>query len=123
MFYDLQSAKEIKEETIKFLNDQYLKPNEVDMILLGVSGDARFDQIGKVVAQDLWGRSLIGSYKHLCGEYPTSTGFAIWLGASILKKQQVPHVVAPGASTSIKNILIYNPYFGKNHSLILMQAC
>ena len=123
MLYDHQSAIEIKLEIIKFLDDQNLKPNEVDMILLGASGDARFDKIGKAVTQDLWGRSVIGSYKQLCGEYPTSTGFAIWLGASILKKQQVPHVVAPGASTSIKNILIYNPYFGKNHSLILMQAC
>ena len=122
MVYKPESADEVKQKLKGFLEDQLLVAADIDLVLLGKSGDWRYDEIGCVVARELWEENSIGTFKHLCGEYPTATGFAIWLGATILKKQRVPTTVGSGHPGRIKNILIYNPYFGKNHSLILLQA-
>ncbi|XHR94482.1 hypothetical protein ACFJIV_30115 [Mucilaginibacter sp. UC70_90] len=61
-------------------------------------------------------------YKHLCGEYPTSSAFALWLTANILKTGSVPATIGQ-ATTPVKKILIYNHYQMIHHSLILLSAC
>ena len=33
------------------------------------------------------------NYKHLCGEYPTSTAFALWVAANIIKTGTVAGVL------------------------------
>ena len=61
-------------------------------------------------------------YKHLCGEYPTSTAFALWLAAVSAKAGALPAVM--GASPKkIKRILVYNHYERIHHSLMLVNAC
>lgn len=48
-------------------------------------------------------------YKSQVGEYPTSTAYACWLAATLLKT---------GAH---KRILVYNQYLGSHHSAILLS--
>ena len=33
------------------------------------------------------------NYKHLCGEYPTASAFALWMAANIIKTGTVPAVL------------------------------
>lgn len=49
-------------------------------------------------------------YKTQCGEYPTSTAYAFWLAATLIKT---------GAH---KRILIYNHYLGSYHAAFLLAA-
>jgi hypothetical protein len=61
-------------------------------------------------------------FKDLCGEFCTATSFALWLGASIVKRQIVPDwVERRGNSKEVKTILIANQYLGKNYSFILLR--
>ena len=64
-------------------------------------------------------------FKHLCGEYPTSSAFAMWMGAEILKKKEIPSAFGFKKSDgkTVKNILIYNQNKSLHHSLILLSAC
>ena len=39
---------------------------------------------------NIFQNKLIAGYKHLCGEYPTSAAFALWLAANILKTGTIP---------------------------------
>jgi hypothetical protein len=50
------------------------------------------------------------AFKPLCGEYPTSSAFALWLATGLIRDGK--H----------RRILIYNDYLGIHHSLILVSA-
>ena len=64
------------------------------LVLTGINGDAGFDQIYYDLSQDYFAADTgIAYYKHLCGEYYTSTSFALWLGSVILESQIIPPVV------------------------------
>jgi len=93
-------------------------------VLLGKCGDQKLDLATDTSSNSLFSSSLIGLFKHLCGEYPTASAFAMWLGARMIQDQHIPDVVVGGnVDRPLRTILIYNPYFGKYHSLILLRAC
>jgi len=91
---------------------------------LGKCGDTRLDQATEAISTTLFSSNMIGSFKHLCGEYPTASAFALWLGARMIQARQIPDVVVNGnVRRPLRTVLIYNPYFGNYHSLILLRAC
>jgi hypothetical protein len=62
--------------------------------------------------------------KHLCGEYPTASAFALWLAARIIREIKAPAIVLDrDTGRPVKSVLIVNSYFEKYHSLILLRAC
>ncbi len=107
-----------------FLQAFSLKVEDVDLILVGKSGDQRLDQKIDRISSSLFSSNTIGYFKQLCGEYPTASAFALWLGAHIVKHQSIPETIVSNAvEKPLKNILIYNQYFGTHHSLILLRSC
>jgi hypothetical protein len=64
-----------------------------------------------------------GVYKHLCGEYPTSTAFALWLATNILKNGKVPAIMHAPVVSGPGKILIYNHYKNIHHSVYLLSSC
>jgi len=63
-------------------------------------------------------------FKHLCGEYTTATSFALWLGTSILSRQQVPDIVKVqhwNQPDKLRTILIVNQYMSKSFTFILLK--
>ena len=73
--------------------------------------------------KNLFSAQTILAYKHLCGEYMTSSAFAFWLASKILKSQQIPDaVILENRNRLPKNILLYNSH-KHNHSLMLFKAC
>jgi 3-oxoacyl-[acyl-carrier-protein] synthase II len=118
------NPKQVTEGIRQFLESVSLKNSEIDLVLLGKCGDQKLDNVSEKVLTTLFPENSIGLFKHLSGEYPTASAFAVWLGARIIQTQQIPDVVLPGnAGRSIANVLIYNSYFGRHHSLILLRAC
>jgi 3-oxoacyl-[acyl-carrier-protein] synthase II len=93
-FYNPADEKEKERLILGFLAEQGVDAGSIDLV------------IGDTVFAD---KPSLG-YKELCGEYPTSTGFALWLAA---------HKMRSGGH---RRILIYNAYLGMHHSLFLLSA-
>jgi 3-oxoacyl-(acyl-carrier-protein) synthase len=101
-----------------------LVTDDIDLVILGINGDNRNDARYYDFAKSVFPGASLSYYKHLCGEYHTSTGFALWLAANILKRESVPPVVRLNEipCDHPRNVLIYNQYYNVNHSLILVSA-
>ena len=117
-------GKDLESQINSFFEDLSLKKHDVDLVLLGKSGDKRFDEPLELIASSYFAASSVGVFKHLCGEYPTASAFALWLSAKIIAENFIPgHVVVRDVNRPLKRLLIYNSYFGKQHSMILLRAC
>jgi hypothetical protein len=76
------------------------------------------------ITSTFFSSSSVGVFKHLCGEYPTASAFALWLATRIIQENFMPEaIVVRNTNRPLKRLLIYNPYFGTHHSLILLRAC
>jgi 3-oxoacyl-[acyl-carrier-protein] synthase II len=93
---------------------------KVDLVLLGGSQEELFTEKLK----SYFSNSSIGYFKHLCGEYPVASAFAVSVAAGILRNQNVPKsILVTSPKSEIKNILILNQYFGTHYSAIILSAC
>lgn len=119
-FYNVADSIAIENQIKKFLTNQTLSMDNIDLIITGKNGDTKNDAVYK--ALDILNDQPQVVYKHLSGEYPTSTGFALWLAANCIKRQEVPAVISKN-QVPPKNILIYNHYQNFYHSLFLVSAC
>ncbi|WP_448699563.1 beta-ketoacyl synthase chain length factor [Mucilaginibacter sp. AW1-3] len=124
-FYKPANTIEIEQRITGFLNRHGLQIEDIDLVITGKSGDTKYDKSYHDLSKSIFNNVRLANYKHLCGEYPTSSSFALWLAANIIKKGKVPAVIMerPGENLTPKQILIYNHYFGIYHSLILVRAC
>jgi 3-oxoacyl-[acyl-carrier-protein] synthase II len=110
-FYKPKDSAEIGRNIDSFLTRNSTGMEDIDLIL---SGDNVFSDCASI------------SYKHLCGEYPTSTSFALWLAAQILRSGNLPSAAFKNVGPKkgrMKRILICNQSQGIHHSLILLSAC
>jgi 3-oxoacyl-(acyl-carrier-protein) synthase len=122
-FYKPADNREAEESIRAFLIEQSLEMSAIDIVLCGRNGDINGDKIYDHLDETMFKNADVIHYKHLCGEYPTSTGFALWLAAAIVKNGSMPHVYANDKAKNIKRILIYNHYQMIHHSLMLVTAC
>ncbi len=114
----------IKESISRFLQQNRLSPDEVDLILTGKSGDVAGDQQIDQTLDSIFQNSSIGVFKHLCGEYCVASSFALWAGTLALEQQKIPDsILQKDAQRPIRTILIYNVYFHRYHALILLTSC
>jgi len=113
----------IKEKTIGFLQSNGLNLSDIDLIMVGVNGDDRWDGIYDAFTSNIFPGRPVSWFKHLCGEYHTATSFALWATANILKRQMYPPVMQLNdlQPLKIENILIYNQFRNINHSMILVS--
>lgn len=115
-----------KTETISFiesfLEKNNLKPQDIDAIILGYSGDQDSDAYYTEASKLLSDSSLL-YYKHLSGEFNTSSGFSTFTACQILKNQEIPNIMKTNdvERPEIKNVLLYNHLLGEDHSLVLLE--
>jgi 3-oxoacyl-(acyl-carrier-protein) synthase len=121
--YKPANPDEIKLQVTSMLSASGLNVSEIDLVLLGINGDNRNDHIYYEFAKSIFPGTPLSYYKHLCGEYHTSSAFALWLAANILKRQTVPYILRLNNvhREPVRNILIYNQYYNVNHSFILVS--
>ncbi len=110
----------IEQSITAFLTANNLTIDNIDLVITGRNGDIRNDKIYNDLSH--FANTATVNYKHLCGEYPTSSSFALWLAAGIIKSGTVPATVGE-SKTSPKKVLIYNHYQNTYHSLMLLSAC
>jgi 3-oxoacyl-[acyl-carrier-protein] synthase II len=124
-FYKPQRIEEVEAHISLFLKAQAISLDEIDLIITGKNGDTKSDEIFDQLQHGMFSKNTLVNYKNLCGEYPTSTAFALWMACNIIKSGKVPvslGYTAPAKDT-IKRVLIYNNYLGVHHSLLLISAC
>jgi 3-oxoacyl-[acyl-carrier-protein] synthase II len=116
--------KDIEANIIAFLTENSLNIDDIDLVITGKNGDTKNDEVYRQAGLSLFKNAALANYKHLCGEYPTSSSFALWLAVNIITKGVIPEVVIEKniKSTAPKKILIYNHYQNKYHSLMLVSA-
>lgn len=122
-FYNPESLDEIKKHILTFLEENSLSLADIDVVISGICGDAKIDEAKTELNKNFFTAQTILAYKHLCGEYMTSSAFAFWLASKMMKTQQIPDVVVlENRNRPPKNILLYNSH-KVNHSLMLFKAC
>jgi 3-oxoacyl-[acyl-carrier-protein] synthase II len=123
--YKPAGTDEIETGISRFLKGAGLDPKDMDLILFGINGDTKSDDIYRHLQQNYFKHGAFAHFKHLCGEYFTASSFGLWLAAKIIKQQHVPEAVKLNSfpDKPVKNILIYNHYRNINHSLMLIQKC
>ncbi|MBU2515179.1 beta-ketoacyl synthase chain length factor [bacterium] len=124
-FLNPNNQFDIKTCVDQFLNKAHVKIDDLNLCLIGKSGDNRFDTIYDDFISLMSENCSFGYFKHLCGEYLTASSFAVWMSAQILNTQILPKeiIASGGKKNNFKNILIYNQYRNKYHSLILLSIC
>jgi 3-oxoacyl-[acyl-carrier-protein] synthase II len=124
-FYKPKNIAEIQQHIDSFLVSQSINYSDIDLLIIGKNGDVKNDAVYTELQQSIFNGIASVNYKHLCGEYPTSTAFAAWLGANIVKNNNIPVALdCQGISKSkIGKVLIYNHYQNIYHSLILISSC
>lgn len=125
MIYKPENQQEIENKITEMLNEKGLKPEDIDVVLYGINGDARYDGVYNDLKNNYLKNSTSTYYKHLCGEYQTSGSFALWVASNILKTQSIPPSILIGnnKSKSIKNVLIYNSFMNTDHAMFLLSQC
>jgi len=122
-FYRPAGTTEVERHIAGLLQQQALSLADIDLVVCGNNGDAKGDTVYHALDKTIFAQHPKAYYKHLCGEYPTSTGFALWLAASIIKNKSLPLALGHAPFGNIKRILIYNHYENIHHSLMLVSAC
>lgn len=121
--YSPENEMKLSSALHSFLAGNEISIKEIDIWINGTSGDVERDKLVNGIERTVFGQTAQARFKHLCGEYCTATSFALWLGASILKKQVVPETVnfSRSLQAELKTILIVNHYMNKNYSFILLK--
>ena len=120
----LYKPENIENSIRLFLSENSITVDDIDLVITGLNGDTRNDAVYKNLEKTLFKNNSLANYKHLCGEYPTSSSFALWLAANILKRGIIPNAIVQKKSgiTVPQKILIYNHYQNKYHSLMLVSV-
>jgi 3-oxoacyl-(acyl-carrier-protein) synthase len=104
-----------------FLNKYRLSATDISVVLCGTNGTSD-DEIYHAAA-DMFPRTVhFAAWKHLCGEYMTSSSFALALAAHALYTGTFPAACCAGEIIrQPERILIFNHYRRQNYALILLE--
>ncbi len=120
-----ESEHEIIKNAQLFLQKNKISIENIDLCMLGFSGDAILDFKLKQVSSSYLKSVPKIIYKNICGEYFTASSFALWVASQILKTKQIPSYlcIEEQKSGSARNILIINHYRDSNYSFLLVSSC
>lgn len=121
ILYKPLSAEKVKTKLDAFLAKYKLALADIDIVISGLCGDSKRDAIPHALNDNYFTTQTILGYKHLSGEYMTSSAFAFWLGAMISKTGKIPaESLMRDSGRDVSNILIYNVY-KNDHSFTLIS--
>lgn len=101
----------------------YQPPTEIDAIMTGINGFDKNDNIYTDVCGKLFADTPILQYKNIFGENYTASALGIYVAAECIKLGVVPlHLLYnKKRPKSIRKILSYNHFGGKNHAFVLLS--
>lgn len=108
------NENEIATHLMHLLDKEQLEPSSIDLVLSGTPTAKLFESYPCL------------AYKHTCGEYETSSSYAVWLANKILEHQKLPQgakqlITGSNPEGSINNILVYNNSEEDRHAFTLVS--
>lgn len=102
------------------LNKNKITPDQIGTLILGLNGNVVGDTFYYQLLERLFQTQKVLSFKNLVGEYPSVSGFALWLAC--LPEPNVPNeAVFREGKTKGKYTLIYNHFQGETHGFTLIS--
>jgi 3-oxoacyl-(acyl-carrier-protein) synthase len=92
---------------------------DISIVISGENGDSRTQWIYDAMLPQFTNASTV-RYKHLCGEYDTTTGFSLWLATKIYGGEKLPGLLAENVISS-GYTLILNHNILDSVSLLLLK--
>ncbi|MBS1588238.1 MAG: beta-ketoacyl synthase chain length factor [Bacteroidetes bacterium] len=119
---NLPSSYDFTQEIQEFLSQHGVDLKDIDVAILGKNGDARFEYLYDPVVAAFDVETNVLAFKHLTGEYPTASGFALWIAVQLRHWNQIPEPLILKSGTRPKrNILVINHYILHTASLMLLH--
>ncbi len=109
----------------KFIKNNLPQGEHIDLFLTGENGDNRSLPFYKSCEGLFDSHTTIARFKHMCGEYPTASSFALWLACNVVSGavNAPQHMVKQqGTAAAYKNILIYNTHKVGQHGCMLVSV-
>lgn len=100
----------------KLCNDNNITINDIDLLVTGRNNNDENNRVYERFEEIFNLKDKSASYKELFGESFTSSAYATYFAFECLKKGVTP------SGKKVKNILLYNHYENKDHSLILLTC-
>ena len=122
IIYKPENSETVQGSILEFVNRNGLNMGQIDLILTAHPGNAKKDEANDELLKTVFHENQCFPFKSLCGDYPTASGFALWLAAVLLKEQKAP-LWMEGIKFPLRNILIHNHTADVHHSLILISTC
>lgn len=105
------------------LRRNQLKMSDLDAVLLGYNGDQSTDHWYKQLSNSFDEGTGLYSYKNLVGDFPTVSGFALFLVLKLIELGEIPkEMILKGSNRSLGKVLIYNHHRGVQHGFILVES-
>lgn len=107
----------------EFLQRNGFSKDTLDAVVLGCSGDVRYDGIYHTLRDTSFAGLPQVAFKHVLGEYDTVVDAALFLALGIFQNQHIPSRLRLNdlVPRSLQRILIYTQRRGQNHSVILVE--
>jgi 3-oxoacyl-[acyl-carrier-protein] synthase II len=118
MLYRPENDIDITNVINEILIDNNLIINEIDFVLIGNCGDKYLDEKLKSVSEKQFMNHSKMNFKEQCGEYYTSSGYALWQAVQLINGSSGLFDEAP---KTINNVLIINHYNDINYSIFLIS--
>jgi 3-oxoacyl-[acyl-carrier-protein] synthase II len=119
ILYMPENEESIHSSILEFLNENKTTMDQVDLILTSHTGNIKRDKLDDKLLNSVYKGKTSFPFKSLCGDYPTASGFAMWMAAVMLKEQITPFWME-GTQPPLRNILIHHRSDDSHHSLILI---
>jgi hypothetical protein len=116
------NQKELIQHCKDFLAEKKMSLDSIDLLVLGYNGNSE-ENTNYDCFLDLFKNSKAIAYKHMVGDYSTSSSFAVYMSLSFLNGIEIPsHLALNNNNRKTQRVLIYNHYQNVHHSFILLES-
>ncbi|HTN46861.1 MAG TPA: beta-ketoacyl synthase chain length factor [Flavipsychrobacter sp.] len=117
------TAGKVASAILQLLQTYDVDAKAIDLVICGNDGDVRFEHLYTEWGTLLKDDTPFVTFKHLTGEYPTASGFAIWLATRLFSspKTREQFLHQKGEDTTPRHILIVNHYLLNTVSVTLLS--
>jgi 3-oxoacyl-[acyl-carrier-protein] synthase II len=116
----LYKKENVQEHIAAFLKHNEIIADELGLVLYSRSGNDNPGESDERTLKTIFQGIPNFPFKSLCGDYPTSAGFALWFACLLIKEQKAPRWME-GISFPLNNIFIHLQD-GMHHSLYLISS-
>ena len=119
----ISNYDELENALNNFLSLNKLNAKDIDLLMMGNNGDARYDHFYHFISQKFSANTTIAYFKYLSGEFFTSSAFGLSFTTMAIKNNFLPNgaIIKQGESKNFKNIIFYNQSMGHHHCFYLLN--